>query len=61
MIERIDFYAGMVISGLCGGMGSALGAYLVNRGIIRHIDKLESKIKKSNSSGQRKLFNDKTK
>jgi hypothetical protein len=50
VVERIDFYAGMIISGLCGGVGSALGAYLVNRGIIKHVERLEERMKKKDNN-----------
>lgn len=52
MIESYQFYLGMIISGLCGGIGSALGAYIVNRAVIRHIDKLDRKLSRKN--GKRK-------
>jgi hypothetical protein len=53
IIEKVDFYVGMIISGLCGGIGSALGAYVVNRAVIKHIETLEKRIKRTDAN----LFN----
>lgn len=50
MVEAVDFYLGMIISGLCGGIGSALGVYLVNRAVIKHIERIESRMKNKEMS-----------
>lgn len=43
MIEKIDLYIGMAITGLCTGIGSTIGSYIANRGIVKHIDRLIKK------------------
>jgi len=36
------------INGIFVGFGSGLGAWIVSRGVIRHLEKLEEKIKATN-------------
>lgn len=48
-ISPLHFYIGLVISGLCAGIGSAFGAYLVNKYLVARTDaivsRLEEKVK----------------
>ena len=36
------------ITGLGSGAGVAVGTYFANRAVIKHLDKLEAKLKKAN-------------
>lgn len=46
-ITNFQLYIGMMIAGIFTGLGSALGSYLANRGIITQFKKL---IKKKNGN-----------
>lgn len=48
MIEKVDLYVGMAIAGIFTGLGSAIGSWIANRGILKHIEKLEFRMKKEN-------------
>jgi uncharacterized protein YneF (UPF0154 family) len=46
MVENL--YIAMAISGIFTGAGVAIGTYISNRYVIKHIEMIEKKIKKIN-------------
>lgn len=44
-------YWGLIVTGLCTGLGSALGNYLSNRVLIKNIERLENGINKDKQKG----------
>jgi hypothetical protein len=36
----LESYLMLIITGLCTGLGSAIGNYLANRGLIKHLEKI---------------------
>ena len=48
-LSPMQFYIGLIISGICAGIGSAFGAYLVNKYVVAKTDavinRLEDKVK----------------
>lgn len=37
---NLDTIVGFVVGGFCTGLGSAVGVYLANRGLIKHLEKV---------------------
>lgn len=50
MIEKIDLYLGMAVAGIFTGLGSAIGSWVANRGILKHIEKIEFKMKRGENA-----------
>ncbi len=49
-IMTYDYY-GLIVTGLCTGLGSALGHYLSNRVLIKNIERLGNGINKDKQKG----------
>jgi len=45
VIENLNLYIGMAIGGTFTGIGSTLGSWIINRALLKHLEKLERKIK----------------
>lgn len=37
----IDTFLGLIVCGACTGFGSAVGQYLSNRGLIKHLERIK--------------------
>lgn len=36
----IETYIVIVLTGICNGIGTSIGIYLANRGLLKHMDKV---------------------
>lgn len=40
VMMNIDTLLGLIVGGACTGMGSAVGQYFANRGLIKHLERI---------------------
>jgi hypothetical protein len=43
MLQNIDLYIGLIITGLCTGLGSAIANYFVNKHLIERIENIKKR------------------
>ena len=46
LISPFQLYLGMIVSGICAGIGSAIGTYLVNKYFVKNTSRLIKKLDK---------------
>lgn len=53
-LQSFNVYIGLAITGLCTGLGSAIGGYLANKHLIQGSENIANKIKNKMKDGLQK-------